>query len=74
MSGRAELTVGVVLGLGVLFIAFKWRFIGGGGGGANRDKNPVNFWLGVGITGVFTLIAIVILIGTCLSPERFQVN
>ena len=74
LSADAALILGILLGLVVLFIAFRWGTIGGGGAGADRDKNPINFWLGVTITGVFTLIAIAILIGNYISPNNLQGN
>jgi hypothetical protein len=64
MSDRGLLALGIIMGIMVLAIAFKWGEIGGGGAGANRDKNPINFWLGVCITALFTAVAIVFLIST----------
>jgi hypothetical protein len=48
----------------LLFAAFKLRFIGGGGAGADRDKNPINFWLGVGTTAFIAVVALIVLIST----------
>ena len=63
-AARAELIFGIALSLLLLFSAFKLGEIGGGGGSASRNKNPILFWMGVIITSVFTAIAICILAWT----------
>jgi hypothetical protein len=71
LSPTASLILVVVLGSGILFFAFKWGFVGGGGAGAYREKNPFNFWLGVIITAACVLIAVIILIGILVQPDKF---
>ena len=71
MSPRANVILVILLGSGVLFIAFKTGFIGGGGAGAYREKNPFNFWLGVITTGIGVIVAMIILIGIFLDPDKF---
>lgn len=62
MSPVASLFFILMVGGGVLFFAFRFKFIGGGGAGAYRDKNPFNYWLGVGITSAGVLFAAVMLV------------
>lgn len=64
MSVRGESIFAIAIAAVVLLIAFKFGEIGGGGGGASRDKNPFLFWLGVGITSFFALVAIGVFIST----------
>ena len=70
MSPTANLIFIIVVGGGVLFFALKFGFIGGGGAGAYRNKNPFNFWLGVGTTAVGVTIAAVILVLTSIGVMR----
>jgi hypothetical protein len=51
-----------VVGGGVLFFALKFGTIGGGGAGAERTKDPFNFWLGVGMTAIGVVFAAVMLV------------
>lgn len=62
MSARANLIFIILVGGAVLLCAFKWGFIGGGGAGAYRQKNAVNYWVGVGVTSVGVLFAVVMLV------------
>ena len=64
MSERIQALLLVALCSVVLFIAFKFRAIGGGGTGAERDKNPVNFWLGVGTTAFMGIVALALFVST----------
>lgn len=48
----------------ILFMALRLRSIGGAGVGADRDKNPLNFWLGVGTTAFMGIVALVLFVST----------
>ena len=48
----------------LLFAALKTGFIGGAGAGSYREKNPINFWLGVGTTGLIALAMFAVFIST----------
>lgn len=58
----AELIIAIVLGSGILLFAFKFSFIGGGGAGAYRSKDPFNYWLGVGMTAFGVMVCLVLLV------------
>jgi hypothetical protein len=62
LSPTANLVLILVVGGGVLFFALKFGTIGGGGAGAERTKNPFNYWLGVGTTAVGVIFAAVMLV------------
>jgi uncharacterized spore protein YtfJ len=62
----------VVVGGAVLIFALRFGFIGGGGAGAYRTKNPFNFWLGVGTTGVLVFIAVIVLILMSVGVMRSE--
>lgn len=62
MSTTEIFVVVLILGLAVLAFAFKFGAIGGGGVGARRDENPILYWMGVVITGLIVLTALVILV------------
>jgi hypothetical protein len=64
----------VILGAGVLFVGLKWGTIGGGGVGANRDENPINYWLGISVTALALIVAIIVLIGSVIWPDRFRLD
>jgi hypothetical protein len=70
MSPTADLIVILVVGGAVLWFALKFGFVGGGGAGAYRNKNPFNYWLGVTTTAVGVLVAIVVLILTSIGVMR----
>jgi hypothetical protein len=74
LSTTANFILVVILGLGILLFALKWGTIGGGGTGATRDENPFNFWLGAGITAAGVIIAIGLLIGSLVSPNRIRLG
>ena len=64
MSLRTQALLLLALCCLVLFIALKLRVIGGGGAGSERDKNPFNFWLGVGTTAFMGVVALALFIST----------
>jgi len=70
LSPNANMILVIMVGGAVLFFALKFGSIGGGGAGAERHKNPFNYWLGVGTTAVGVLIAAVILILTSVGVVR----
>jgi|KBSMisStandDraft_5_1062788.scaffolds.fasta_scaffold205902_2 hypothetical protein len=70
MSPRTNLIVGIILGAFVLFLALKYGTIGGAGAGAERNKQPFLFWLGVSMTALFEAVAIIILISIELKLGR----
>jgi hypothetical protein len=64
MSERTGAVVLVLLCAGLLWSAFKLGVIGGGGSAAERDKNPISFWIGVSITATMLVLGIAALIST----------
>ena len=62
MSPKASIITIIVVGGWVLFFALKYGFIGGSGAGSYRQKNPLNYWLGVATTTIGVLVAIIALI------------
>lgn len=48
----------IVVGGGVLAFALRTGFMGGGGPGAYKEKNPVGYWIGV------TIMAVAVIFGT----------
>ena len=67
MTLRSEMIIAIVAGLLVLFIAFKFGDIGGGGSGANRQRNPITFWMGVVMTIILIIVALGVLISTFMD-------
>jgi len=70
MSPTGNLVLVILVGGGVLAFALKYGFIGGGGVGAYRDRNPFNYWLGVGTTAVGVLAAAIVLVLSILGVMR----
>jgi hypothetical protein len=66
-AAYGEMIFAIVLGIGLLFFALKFGTIGGSGAGAERDRNPILFWMGVTITALGTLLIIIVLIWTLLG-------
>jgi hypothetical protein len=64
LSIRTEALLLVAVSALLVILALKWGFIGGGGTGAERTRNPVNFWLGVGLTTLMGAISLGIFVST----------
>lgn len=62
LSPTANIVLVLVVGGVVLFFALKFGTIGGPGVGAERAKDPFNYWLGVGTTAVGVIVAAVMLV------------
>ncbi len=71
-SFRLEAVALILLCSVILLIAFKLGVIGGGGSGSEKSKSPFNYWLGVWTTILVLAVAIIILIGSFVAPERFH--
>ena len=62
LSPTATLILILLVGGAVLFLALKFGTIGGVGAGAERTKNPFNYWLGVTMTAAGVMFAAVTLV------------
>ena len=62
VSLTATSVITIALGSGILFFAFKFGFIGVGGTGAYRSKDPFNYWLGVGMTAFAVAVSLALLV------------
>jgi hypothetical protein len=62
MNPKLDAFLVLLIGGWVLFFALRFGFVGGSGVGAYRNKNPFNYWLGVGTTGVLVLVAAIALV------------
>jgi hypothetical protein len=56
-----------VLSATMLFIALKYRLVGGGGGVTSEQEQPILYWVGVAVAALLTLASLVVL-GAELRP------
>jgi hypothetical protein len=72
LQDRLELMLILIAAAVLLFIALRWGFVGGGGGVAYREKNPVNFWLGVALNAIILVGAVIGLTESFVRPDQFH--
>lgn len=54
----------------LLFIAFRYGLVGGGGGVTFRKEQPTLYWLGVVVVGLSTVLAFVALVSSSLHQPH----
>lgn len=62
MGDKMQLLITILLFAFVLFFALKFGVIGGAGAGTKREEEPIIFWLGVGLTSIFLMLLVVVLV------------
>ena len=67
MPDRLKISLAIALSGAILFVALRYGFIGGAGTGAYRKQNPINFWLGVGVTSLMFIGSIAVMVSTFIT-------
>ena len=72
MPERLQFGLLILAFSGLLAIALRYGFIGGGGGVSYRTEQPILFWIGVGVN-LFILAALVVaFLASFISPGGFH--
>jgi hypothetical protein len=74
MSGSLQVAL-LILGVaGILLLALRYGCIGGGGGVTYRKDHPIAFWIGVVLNTFILAAALLVFVGSFISPARFDLG
>lgn len=61
-----ELLLIFLFSAALFFVALKYGIVGGGGGVTERRERPIAYWIGVAVTGLITIGALIALASSTL--------